>query len=179
MELHHGVSRAFFLGPAPRGYDRAAYFGTLWSALDYAAISALAESGVEVLMIGPVKEPPPRSTTLGGRRGAVAHADLPGLLSDRTVLLLPYAATAYNEGVAPAKLYECLATGRPVLSSPLPSLAEIRVLDFCRTPAEWRDAIRALPALEADGQRRAARVALAAAHDEAAAFARLEKELAA
>lgn len=172
LELHHGVSERFFLGAAPAGFSRACYFGTLWSALDYAAVAALAEAGVEVLMAGPRREAPPPLPKGVTFRDAVPHAQLPRLLEDRTVLLLPYAKTAYNEGVAPAKLYECLATGRPVLASPLPSLAALGgVLDFCPRPSDWPAAVASLPALEKDGERRAARIAMARAHSEEKAFA--------
>ncbi len=178
LELHHGVSEPFFLSSSPKRFTRACYFGTVWSVLDYAAIAALAGSGVDVELVGPRKEAPPPLPARVKLRDAVPHAELPRLLEEADMLLLPYASVAYNEGVAPAKLYECLATGRPVLSSPLPSLAGLGgVLDFRRTPAEWAAAPAELSALEKDGSRRAARVALAREHSEERAFAALESAL--
>ncbi len=179
VELHHGVSRAFFL-PAPpdRPRRRLCYFGTLWRALDYAPIRALAEAGFEIDLIGPIKEPPPLLPPTVSLRGPVPHEELPALLADFDALLLPYADDEYNRGVIPAKTYECLATGRPVLASPLPALAGLsRVLTICRAPEDWIAAARALGA-DSETARRS-RVETAREQDEEAVFARLSRLVAA
>jgi O-antigen/teichoic acid export membrane protein len=172
VELHHGVSPDFFLPPRPPGTGRRlCYFGTVWRALDYAPIRALAEAGFEVELIGPVKEAPslPPSVRL---RGRVPHVGLPGLLAGFDALLLPYVNDEYNRGVIPAKTYECLATGLPVLASPLPALAGLaNVLTICGRPREWVDAARALPRDTAEARR--ARVSAARPHEHAAVFDRL------
>lgn len=172
VELHHGVSRAFFLPPPPdRPRRRLCYFGTVWRALDYAPIRALAEAGFQVEMIGPVKEAPPPLPPSVTFRGPFPYDELPAMLADHDALLLPYVNDEYNRGVIPAKTFECLATGRPVLASPLPALKGLsKVLTICRTPSEWVAAARAL---DEDGSREA-RVETARAHAEEAVFARLE-----
>lgn len=170
VELHHGVGPAFFLPPRPPGpVRRLCYFGTLWHAVDYQPIKALAEAGFEVDLIGPVKESPPDLPASVHLRGPVPHEDLPALLAGFDALLLPYVDDEYNRGVIPAKTYECLAAGRPVLASPLPALAGLsQVLTVCRTPSEWVAAARALEREpEAAGQ---ARVEAARAHTEEKAF---------
>lgn len=171
VELHHGVSRAFFLPPPPdRPRRRLCYFGTLWRAVDYAPIRALAEAGFEVELIGPVKEIPPPLPPSAAFRGAFPHEELPGMLADCDALLLPYVNDEYNRGVIPAKTYECLATGRPVLASPLPGLAGLsHILTICRTPEEWVAAARALDRDDA----RHERVEAARAQAEETVFARL------
>ncbi len=176
-ELHHGVAAAFFLPPrAPRPHRRFAYFGTLWRAIDYAPIRALAEAGFEVELIGPAKETPPPLPPSVRRRGPIPHERLPQALSEFDGLLLPYVDDEYNRGVIPAKIYECLATGLPVLASPLPALKALpelaAILRFVRTPAEWTAAARALDR-EESAAARAARVDVARAHSEEAAFAEL------
>lgn len=171
VELHHGVSGTFFL-PAPpeRPRRRLVYFGTLWRALDYAPIRALAEAGFEVEMIGPAKEAPPPLPQSVTFRGAFPHEELPAMLAECDALLLPYVNDEYNRGVIPAKTFECLATGRPVLASPLPALAGLSgVLTICRTPADWVAAARALS--RDDGRER--RVEAARAQKEETVFARL------
>ena len=171
VELHHGVGSAFFLPPAPeRPRRKLCYFGTVWRALDYGPIIALAEAGFDVEMIGPVKEAPPPLPPTVTLRGRVPHEKLPALLSGFDILLLPYADDEYNRGVIPAKTYECLATGRPVLASPLPALAGLAdVLTVCRTPQEWVAAAQAPDTAAA----RAARVERARAHAEEGVFSRL------
>lgn len=171
VELHHGVSRAFFLPPPPdRPRRRLCYFGTMWRALDYAPIRALANAGFEIEMIGPVKEAPPPLPPSVTFRGAFPHEELPAMLADCDALLLPYANDEYNRGVIPAKTFECLATGRPVLSSPLPALAGLSgVLTICRSPGDWIASARALDLDDA----RHERVEAARMHTEETVFARL------
>jgi O-antigen/teichoic acid export membrane protein/glycosyltransferase involved in cell wall biosynthesis len=171
VELHHGVSRAFFLPPPPdRPRRRLCYFGTVWRALDYAPIRALAEAGFEIEMIGPVKEAPPPLPPSVVFRGLFPYDELPAMLADYDALLLPYVDDEYNRGVIPAKTFECLATGRPVLASPLPALKGLsKVLTICRTPGEWVEAARAL----GRDASRDERVGTARAHAEETVFARL------
>ena len=178
LELHHGTGAAFFLPPrAPGPHRRFAYFGTLWRAIDYAPIRALAEAGFDVALIGPQKDAPPPLPASVRRIGPLSHEDLPAALSAFDGLLLPYVNDEYNRGVIPAKTYECLATGRPVLASPLPALTalpELSVLRFARTPDEWVAAARALDETETPAVREA-RLAVARAHSEEKAFATLAK----
>jgi len=175
VELHHGVGPAFFLPPRPAGpARRLCYFGTLWRAVDYAPIRALAEAGFEVELVGPAKEPPPPLPPSVRARGPVAHDELPALLAGFDALLLPYVDDEYNRGVIPAKTYECLATGRPTLASPLPALAGLSdALTICRAPRDWVAAARAIAGEPASAREK--RVAAARAHSEESAFAELER----
>jgi glycosyltransferase involved in cell wall biosynthesis len=177
LELHHGANAAFFLPPRPPGpHRRLVYFGTLWRALDYAPIAALAEAGFDVALIGPEKESPPTLPAAVRRPGPAPRSALPGLLAKADALLLPYVDDEYNRGVIPAKTYECLATGLPVLASPLPaltSLPELSVLRFARSPTEWVASARALDAEETPDAREA-RVAVARMRSEESAFAALK-----
>ncbi len=173
--LHHGVAADFFLPPRAAGpHRRFAYFGTVRPDLDFAALRALADAGYEVDLIGPVKKAP---ADLGAVRvlGSVPRTRLPAALARVDALLLPYVDDDFTQGIVPAKIYECLATGRPVLASPLPALTaapEFSVLRFARTPAQWVAAAKALDA-EETAARREARTAVARAHSEEAAFAEL------
>ena len=176
LELHHGVGPAFFIPPPPpREPRRFCYFGTLWRAVDYEAVRALGEAGFDVDLIGPVKEPTPPLPERVRLKGAFPHDELPGLLGDYDGLLLPYVNDEYNRGVIPAKTYECLATGRPVLASPLPALRALPELSgalaFAGSPAEWAEAARAVASDRPEDRER--RLALARAHAESAVFGRL------
>jgi len=173
VELHHGVRRNFFLPvKTTKPGRRLCYFGTLWRAVDYKPIQALAEAGFEIELIGPVKETPPHLPASVHLRGRVAHTDLPPLLGQCDALLLPYVDDEYNRGVIPAKTYECLATGLPVLASPLPALKGLAgVLTICPQPEDW---VAAAKSLDADAERaRNARIEVALAHAEDAVFKRL------
>lgn len=95
------------------------YFGGVGPHLNIAAFNALAKVH-EVVMIGIVdgavrKQLSPRIDV----RPPVGNQDLPGLIRDWDVVALLYLDSPYMQGVIPAKYFECLATGKPVLVSGL------------------------------------------------------------
>lgn len=167
--LHHGTDPAFLGRPRPKGPVRTlCYFGTIWSALDYEAIARLAEAGLRVTLAGPVKEPPPPLPRGVRFAPALAHGRLPAFLEHFDALLLPYRNSDYNRGVVPAKLYECLATGKPVIAAALPALERFRPLLYsARTPEEFPLQVRVAESSD-DAERSAARIAAARSHTTAA-----------
>ena len=105
--------------------------------------------------------------------GLVACADVPALLAHASVLVLPTTATpSASRYTSPLKLFEYLATGRPIVASDLPAIREILT--------DGANAVLVPPSDErglADGIRRvlddrdlAVRIA-EAAFDQAAAYA--------
>ena len=58
-------------------------------------------------------------------RGEVSHAGLPGTLVGVDAFVLPYRVNAMTRAISPAKTYECLAAGRPVVTAPLPAMEEL------------------------------------------------------
>lgn len=174
--LHHGVCDAFLARAEeepPDRYKRFCYFGTLWSAVDYAPLRALSEAGFEVDMIGPVKETPPGLPPGARILGPVPAPALPEILSRYDGLLLPYVDCPYNRGVLPAKTYECLAFGKPVLASPPRNFSEFEGLFYIPSaPEAWVETARALPDTESPAKRRA-RIDAARAHAASAQFAKL------
>lgn len=91
-----------------------------------------------ILLVGPHSDPEaqPLLDTLKALpnvhlRGRVAHQDLPEILAQAEVLLLPYRISEHTAHVLPLKLFEYLATGRRVASVPLESMQEFaHVVDF-------------------------------------------------
>jgi glycosyltransferase involved in cell wall biosynthesis len=55
--------------------------------------------------------------------GHKEYAELPRYLSQFDVCIIPYGINDYTQGVFPIKLFEYLATGKPVVTSSLPSLS--------------------------------------------------------
>jgi glycosyltransferase involved in cell wall biosynthesis len=134
--------------------------------LDFTAVHtlALARPCWRVVLVGPVKTPHrfPPNVELPGQ---VPHASLANWLQEADVILLPYALNDYTGAVMPAKTYEVLASGRPIVATPLPTLRDgfAAHMVFASRPDEWAGAVeRALA--EDSPPRRAARRAAAAPH---------------
>ena len=78
-------------------------------------------------------------------RGAVSHAELPGALAGVDAFVLPYRVNALTRAISPAKTYECLAAGRPVVAAPLPAMEELREYVYlARRPEDYVRILRGL-----------------------------------
>lgn len=129
--LPHGAWVERFIPDSEAGARRAGdattllYYGHLHRQhLDFEALHRLAldRPGWKIILAGPVRSPHawPGNVELTGQ---VAHEKLRDLVARADALLLPYSLNRYTEAVMPAKTYECLATGLPVVATPLPELA--------------------------------------------------------
>jgi len=58
--------------------------------------------------------------------GQKAVSDLPAYMHASDVCLMPYAHNAWTENINPLKLYEYLATGRPIVSTNIPAVQDFR-----------------------------------------------------
>lgn len=122
--------------PAPR----LLFFGGIDERLDLRLLRALADARPDwqIVLIGPRKTDldtllaAPNAHWLGPK----AHEALPAYLAAADVLLIPYVQDAYTHFVFPTKIFECLASGRPTVATPLPDL---RPLAPHVTLAEGRD----------------------------------------
>lgn len=120
-----------------RPLPRAIFAGNMTpSKVDFSAIAAVAESGVNVALAGPSKID--GSSDAADFASLIKHPnvnylgvlkpdDLALELGRSTVGLIPYKLNEYTSGVFPMKVYEYLASGLQVIASPLESLANKRV----------------------------------------------------
>jgi len=181
VRLPHGaLVERFLLPPKPAPADgrlTLLYYGHLHRQhLDFAMLDALARARPRwrVILVGPVVTPHawPANVELPGRQ---PHGQLRDFAAQADVLLLPYAINHYTQAVSPAKTYECLATGRPVVAAPLPELlAELSGhLRFAIEADAWVRAVELAVAADTPAAREA-RVAVARANSWAARFAELQ-----
>ena len=185
VRLPHGaLVERFLLEPkpvVPAGPLTLLYYGHLHRQhLDFAVLDGVARlrPGWRVILVGPVRTPHrfPVNVELVGQQ---AHEALRPLLAQADVLLLPYVLNDYTRAVLPAKIYECLATGRPIVATPLPELTAgfSAHLRFATVAEEWVRAAEA--AVQADDPgTRAGRIALARDNSWAVRFAELQALLA-
>ncbi len=95
--------------------------------------------------------------------GARAYSELPDVLRAADAGLIPYAHNELTQSIFPMKVYEYLAAGRPVISTPLPALqgvAEVATAPDAKGIAGLLDKALA----DDDPERRAERSRVAASH---------------
>jgi glycosyltransferase involved in cell wall biosynthesis len=180
----NGVDYAAFATPNPEPdelraipHPRIGYVGKIKKQLDFALLQAVAERRPDwnFVFVGPdgflgeqsesqrALRLRPNSTFLGGK----SPAALPGFTQHLDVCLLSYAVNDYTKFIYPLKLHEYLASGRPVVGSPIRTLREFaHLIEIADTPADWVAAIsRSLRPELLTPSRVAARRAAARPHD--------------
>jgi glycosyltransferase involved in cell wall biosynthesis len=109
--------------------------------------------------------------------GAREETDLPSVLRGADAGLIPYAINDLTRSVFPMKVYEYLAAGLPVFSTPLPALAEVEAVEAASSAAEMVAAIER--ELAVDGAiRRGERSQAASAHSWQSRIEEIEAALA-
>lgn len=116
--------------PAPR----IGYAGAINEKLDVALLDMLARQRPDwsLILVGPVLFK--RQEMLSGLRalpnvhflGRKSLDDLPAYMHSFDVCLMPYAHNLWTENISPLKLYEYLATGRPIVSTDIPAVQDFR-----------------------------------------------------
>jgi O-antigen/teichoic acid export membrane protein len=173
-QIHQGVASEFFSAkPANPAFRRLCSYGSWVADLDPAYLIALADAGFDVTISGFLRCPPPQHPGIHVL-GPVPREKLVERLEGFDAFLFPHRINEFMRGVVPAKLYECLAMGRPVLAAPLPSIMPYKdLLHIAGTPEEWVELAKRLPDTET-GELRARRIALARRHSHESEFARLQ-----
>ena len=118
--------------------------------LDLMLLGELAKRRPEwsIVMVGPVGEGDPRGDLEALRQapnihmmGAQRFSELPAWLGHADVGIIPYAANQYTASVFPMKVYEYLASGLPVISTPLPSLSGVEGITLADSAAAFEEAV--------------------------------------
>jgi len=129
-----------FRTPRPRPADLptgpvAVYAGTLHEdRLDVGLILATADALERVghghiVFVGPNALHPANSARLNDHQrvtllGSRPHEQVPGYLQHGATLIVPHIVDAFTDSLDPIKLYEYLAVGRPVISTPVAGFRE-------------------------------------------------------
>ena len=156
------------------------FFGSLSAErIDLRALRAIAEAGFEVRIVGGLGRVDRNLLELPGidYRGEVPHAKLPAALAGVDAFVLPYRLSGLTRGISPAKTYECLATGLPVVAAPLPALEELAgYVYLAGRPGDYVEVLQSLKDLETEEGRRA-RIELARENSWGARFEEIEEAL--
>ena len=164
--LRHGVDWDAFRegrGSAPQELrdmkrPRIGMVGLLDERIDVALVESIAKSLPEAsfVFLGPRVLPSGPLDRLGNVHflPAVDYADVPAVLHAFDVVMLPYVQSRLTERINPLKLRESLASGTPVVTTPLPETRRYHdVLESAGDPETW---IRALRKMLEEGRTRSA-----------------------
>ncbi len=167
-------------GPPRRRGRTVCFFGYLSEErVDFLILEGLGERGFDVRLVGGVGRMEERFFVSPGvdYRGEVSHAELPAALEGTDAFLIPYKINDLTRGISPMKIYECLATGIPVVTTPLPEFERFGEHVYLAENAEdFAKILERLPELETEEKVRA-RIRLARENSWEARFADLEREL--
>lgn len=164
--LRHGVDWDAFhdargTAPAPLldlPRPRIGWTGLVDERLDVPLVESLARALPEAsfVFVGPRQLPPGSLDAFPNVHflPSVPYSDVPAALAALDVAILPYVETPLTERINPLKLREFLASGIPIVATPLPEAVRYAdVMETARGPEAWLAALRR--ALE-EGRRRSA-----------------------
>jgi glycosyltransferase involved in cell wall biosynthesis len=105
------------------------YFGSVGANVDVELLRQVSHR-YPLRLIGPVKVSLDDFSPATDIVGPVPHDELPRHLTAADILLLPYGESPHVQGLIPAKLYESLATGKPIVASGLTTIDHLRDLIY-------------------------------------------------
>jgi glycosyltransferase involved in cell wall biosynthesis len=154
------------------------YFGRAYDRVfDFELVQEVTQAGFTVRLLGTLSEPSFTRTPGVEFLGEVQHEALPGHLREADVLIIPYKITPFTQGTFPAKTYEALATGKPVVATPLPDLRLLGEHVYLANGAtEFVEILRSLHKSETP-ERRQTRIELAQRNSWKARFTKFEELL--
>lgn len=146
LELFSDIPEREHPALAGIGYPRIGYFGAIDERMDIALIEKLAKARPDIAFIlgGPLLTNVLRLQNLPNVHftGVLAYAHLPYLVAGLNGLILPYKVDRSTAAISPLKLKEYLATGRPVVASPLAEIISFSEhLRVARNVDDWLSAI--------------------------------------
>lgn len=96
--------------------------------------------------------------------GKIDYTDLPAHIQAMDVIMIPFAINTHTEHVFPIKFFEALATGKPVVSTPLPAYEHYG--KHCRLALTAQEFIHEIQeSLTPDKVQKEAQIAVAKKHD--------------
>jgi glycosyltransferase involved in cell wall biosynthesis len=165
-------------GPRPDGeIHTVCFFGHVTrERIDFDALRAIVGAGFELRIVGSVEKDLFRIPGID-HRGEISHAGLPAALAGVDAFVLPYKVNDLTRGISPAKTYECLAMGKPVVAAHLPAMRDLRgYVYLAQGPEDYVEALRNIEGLETEEKRRA-RIELARKNSWDVRFSELEETL--
>lgn len=129
---------------------RVCYFGGINKVnINFNILKSIALAGFELWIVGPVRSKLPKLPSNVKFFGMVEHEELPQYIRKCDCLILPYNVNEFTKGVIPAKFFECFATGKPIISTPIPNFMPYKdIIIIKSTPEEFVQAIKNIEQFE-------------------------------
>lgn len=132
--------------PADATGPLAVFWGVVDRRLNSEMIISLSEQMKDghILLVGPQQDPDERILNLHNVHtpGPLPFSRLPALAKTADVLIMPYADLPVTRAMQPLKMKEYMATGRPVVVSNLPAVAEWSdCLDVVSSPKDFAEIV--------------------------------------
>ena len=147
--------------------------------IDFDAMRAIVGAGFELRIVGGLGSVEKGFFETPGVHytGEVSHPGLPAALAGVDAFVLPYEVNGLTRAISPAKTYECLATGKPVVTARLPAMRDLAGhVYLAERPEDYVEVLRNLRGLETEEKRRA-RLELARKNSWDVRFRELEEAL--
>jgi len=169
FQIHHGVNFKLFnsISHIKGDYKIVGYFGAISQWTDLNIIKTLIDGGYKIKIIGknslPININLPKGISI---EGPYDQNKLVQKIKNWGSIILPYITNhPYMKGVMPAKIYECLATGKPILSTSLENYSpEIRYnIYICKSPRQFLTILNNLEKFESNKKKKT-RIEIAKKH---------------
>jgi glycosyltransferase involved in cell wall biosynthesis len=126
---------------------RVGYFGLFDGRTDQDLLANVAERmpGVSFVITGPLDTDVSSLKALSNVyfTGSVPYSELVSVVGGWEACILPYAQSELTRAINPLKLKEYLATGKPIISTPIPEACRVGdLVHIAETAEEWIEMIR-------------------------------------
>lgn len=146
------------LAELTKGYDCVlGYYGCLAEWFDYELVIAVAGQRPDwcFVLLGECFDYSDQCLRECGRDNIILwpaqpYKDLPGFVAVFDIQVIPFKVNRITQGTSPVKLFEYMATGKPILTSAMPECMRYRSVAIYRTAEEFIEKVEELCALLPD-----------------------------
>lgn len=123
------------------------YYGALASWVDYEILRNLADDGrMQIILLGALHDGSLEKSGLLEYEnvryfGKKPYERLPGYASAFDVCVIPFVVNEITKAVSPVKLFEYMAMGKPVVTSPLPECRKYGVVQVAKDVETFREEV--------------------------------------
>lgn len=133
-------------------YSKLLYYGSISNKLDFDLIKMILDKNYELRMIGDWQLKNPFSDKYSNLylMDAMPRTELINYIKEADAIIFPYKINEFNKGVFPVKTFECLAAGKPLITTPFEDLLEIKSIYTASDKPEFMDILSKLQTLDSE-----------------------------